>query len=261
MNTSDIMESTKPFFFPGGEQGVLLIHGFLTAPDEMRMLGEYLAAAGMTVIGIRLRGHGTRVEDLENVRWQDWVEDVCEGLFELRRHCARVNIAGLSLGGALTLYTAAHDGAGLDGQHLERIVALSTPDGGLARNPLLRLAKLTAHFIRAIPKVGSDVRDPAARRERFTYRRVPLQGVVQVSELLATLDQALPRVKVPTLLVQSRLDVVVPPHTANRIAAQLGGPSRILWVNRGGHTVVADYERERVFEATRAWLQGEISPA
>ncbi len=49
-------------------------------------MGEHLAASEMTVLGIRLRGHGTRVEDMQGVRWQGWVEDVSEGLAELRHH-------------------------------------------------------------------------------------------------------------------------------------------------------------------------------
>ena len=30
----------KPFFFKGGSEGVLLIHGYTGAPGEMRLLGE-----------------------------------------------------------------------------------------------------------------------------------------------------------------------------------------------------------------------------
>ena len=119
----------EPFFFPGGEPGVLLIHGFLTAPGEMRPLGQYLAAAGMTVSGIRLRGHGTQPEDLAKVSWRDWLADVDAGFTELRRHCAQVCIAGLSLGGALALHAAAHNS-------VARVVTFSAPDGKLARHPL-----------------------------------------------------------------------------------------------------------------------------
>ena len=238
---------TEPFFFPGGEPGVLLIHGFLTAPGEMRPLGEHLAAAGMTVSGIRLRGHGTQPEDLAQVSWRDWLADVEAGLADLRRHCARVCMAGLSLGGALTLHAAART-------HVERIVTFSAPDGRLAQHPLLKLAKIGAQFIRYLPKVGSDVRDPEARRNHFTYTRVPLHGVLQIAALMETIDAQLPRITAPTLLIQARHDMVVPAKTPQRIAARLGGPSRLFWVERGGHTVVMDYDREVVFAQTQAWL-------
>lgn len=241
---------TEPFFFPGGEPGVLLIHGFLTAPGEMRPLGEHLAAAGMTVSGIRLRGHGTQPEELAKATWQDWLADVEAGLAELRRRCARVCIAGLSLGGALALYAAAH-------APVERVVTFSAPDSALARHPLLRLAKAGAGVIRYIPKIGSDVREPEARRAHFTYTRVPLHGVLQITALMESIDAHLPHITAPTLLVQARHDLVVPPRTARRIAARLGGPSRVFWVERGGHTVVMDYDREIVFAQTQAWLSGD----
>lgn len=243
----DIRRTTEPFFFPGGELGVLLIHGFLTAPGELRPLGEHLATAGMTVSGIRLRGHGTQPEDLAKASWQDWLADVEAGLAELRQRCTRVCVAGLSLGGALALHAAAHNA-------VERVVTFSAPDSALARHPLLRLAKAGARIVRSIPKIGSDVREPEARRAHFTYTRVPLHGVMQIIALMETIDAHLPRITAPTLLVQARHDLVVPRQTPRRIAARLGGPSRIFWVERGGHTVVMDYDREIVFAQTQAWI-------
>jgi carboxylesterase len=245
---------TDPFFFSGGEPGVLLIHGFLTAPGEMRPLGEHLAAVGMTVSGIRLRGHGTQPEDLAKVSWRDWLADVQAGLTELRRHCTRVCVAGLSLGGALALHAAAHNS-------VERVVTFSAPDSKLAHHPLLIMAKAGAQFIRYIPKIGSDVRDPEARRNHFTYTKVPLHGVLQIMALMETIDAQLPHITAPTLLVKARHDLVVPAKTPQRIAAQLGGPSRIFWVERGGHTVVMDYDREIVFAQTQAWLSSERDAA
>jgi carboxylesterase len=249
MNKHSRFSSTnEPFFLPGGELGVLLIHGFLTTPGEMRPLGEHLAAAGMTVNGIQLRGHGTQPEDLARASWQDWLADVDNGLAELQRHCTQICVAGLSLGGALALHAAAR-------HPIARVVAFSAPDGALARHPLLRLAKPGARLFHLLPKIGSDVRDPAMRRAHFTYTRIPLCSVLQITEVMRTLDTQLLRVTAPTLLVQSLHDMVVPPGTPQRIAARLGGPSRILWVERGGHTVVMDYDRDLVFAHTLAWLR------
>jgi carboxylesterase len=252
---SQTASMTEPFFFPGGEPGVLLIHGFLTSPGEMHPLGEHLAAAGMTVSGIRLRGHGTQPEDLAKASWQDWLADVEIGLAELRRHCTRVSVAGLSLGGALALHAAARN-RGAHNQ-VERVVTFSAPDSTLAHHPLLKLAKAGAHMVRYIPKIGSDVRDREARREHFTYTKIPLHSVLQVAALMQTIDAQLPHITAPTLLVQARHDLVVPAKTPQRIAAQLGGPSRIFWVERGGHTVVMDYDREIVFAQTQAWLSSD----
>lgn len=239
--------SSAPFFFPGGEPGVLLIHGYLTAPDEMRPVGEVLAAAGATVLGIRLSGHGTTPADLEPVRWPEWVADGCAGLAELRRTCRRVSVAGLSLGGALSLYLAAHE-------PVERVVAFSAPDGALIRRFPVPWARPAARWLRFIPKIGADVHDPAARRAHTTYHQIPLRSVCQLLDFLQALDGALPQVTAPTLLVHARHDRVVLPATAPRIAARLGGPTKICWLSRGGHTVTLDEDRAAACEAARDWL-------
>ena len=242
--------SSEPFFLPGGEPGVMLIHGFLTSPDEMRPPGESLAAAGMTVLGIHLTGHDTHTRDLRATNWQDWRSDARKGLSKLRQTCSRVCVAGLSLGGALALYTAALF-------PVERVVTFAAPDSDLAKHPLRRFLKPIVRVIRTIPKIGSDVRDPAARREHFTYRRVPLRQLLQISELLSALEEKLPRVKAPTMLVHARHDQVIPPATAERLVGKLGGPTRIFWVERGGHSVIVDVDREIVFAEMLAWLRGD----
>lgn len=244
--------STEPFFFPGGEPGVLLIHGFLTSPDEMRALGEYLASAGMTVYGIRLRGHGTRPRDLCDVRWKDWLADARRGLGRLRQSCEHTCVAGLSLGGVLALHLAAL-------YPIDRAVVYGTPDPTMARHPAIRLAGAASRVIRYIPKIGSDVRDPRARRAHLTYRRIPLHSVGEIGGLLEALAPRLRRIKAPTLIVQARHDQVIPAHAPARLAAQIAGPTRIFTVARGGHTVVVDYDRDSVFQRTRAWLRGDTT--
>ncbi len=243
---------TDPFFLNGGDEiGAVLVHGYLTAPDEMRPLGRYLARQGVTVSAIRLTGHGTRPEALQGVHWQQWVADVRAGVEGLRRRCERVALVGLSLGGMLALLVAA------DMPHLYRVVACSTPDVATLRP--LRLAASLAPLVRTIPKVGSDVRDPEMRRRHYTYTRFPLSSAAQLYHLARAMEAALPHLHVPTLLIHARHDRVVPPRTAYRLAARIGGLAHILWIARGGHTVVMDYDRARVFEATARWLLGDLT--
>lgn len=39
----------NPFYFPGGQIGCLLIHGFSGTPAEMLPLGDYLAGQGLNI--------------------------------------------------------------------------------------------------------------------------------------------------------------------------------------------------------------------
>lgn len=96
----------EPFYFPGNRVGCLLIHGFSGSPSEMRYMGERLARAGWTVLGILLSGHGTTPEQMAKTCWEDWVRDAEAGVRKLRESCDAVIGIGLSMGGLLALHLA-----------------------------------------------------------------------------------------------------------------------------------------------------------
>ena len=65
-----------PFSCPADPLASYWSTGFTGSPTEMRPVGDYLHAAGLTVSGPRLPGHGTAIADMNKVRWQDWAEHV-----------------------------------------------------------------------------------------------------------------------------------------------------------------------------------------
>src|SRR5437667_9429489 len=87
--------------------GCLLIHGFTATPDEMRPLGEALAARGFPVRAVRLAGHGTEVADLAGTRWTDWFASGAEGADRRHRDVPALAVPGMSLGALLALHLAA----------------------------------------------------------------------------------------------------------------------------------------------------------
>src|SRR5439155_1506226 len=127
--------------------GCLLIHGFTATPDEMRPLGEALAARGFPVRAVRLAGHGTEVADLAGTRWTDWFASVAEGADRLHRSVplANLELARRSLGSRLieshvlerswhvvTLDYDRDEVARLAADFLTRIEAGATPLAGRA---------------------------------------------------------------------------------------------------------------------------------
>src|SRR5579859_1374609 len=105
-----IVAGAEPFFYAAGPTGCLLLHGLSSSPFTMRELGRQLADRGFTVAAPLLAGHGTSPEDLRTKTWADWVISAEQGLAQLRAHgCRRIYLAGLSLGGALSLYLAGRD--------------------------------------------------------------------------------------------------------------------------------------------------------
>lgn len=148
MNQFLTMPGAEPFLFPGSHTGVLLIHGFTGSPAAMRGLGKYLnETQGYTALGIRLPGHGTHVDDLRRPAWRDWITAVEDGLNLLKDMSDHIYVAGLSMGGILTLITA-------NRYQVSGVAALSAPYGLTNdwRVPLMRPLSL---FVPKFKKPGA----------------------------------------------------------------------------------------------------------
>ena len=90
--------------------GVVLVHGFLSAPREVAELAAHLNAKGFWVYQVRLRGHGTSPEDLALRNGLDWTESVDLGYALLSAVCERVVLGGFSFGGGVALDCASRVG-------------------------------------------------------------------------------------------------------------------------------------------------------
>ena len=76
---------------------------------------------------------------------------------------------------------------------------------------------------------------------------------------LRHLNDNLPDVRVPVLLMHSRQDSTVEPQTMPRIYGRLGSDNkRMLWLDNNGHDVTADREREQVYQAIRELVEQHI---
>jgi len=229
-----------PFYFEGGPMGCLLIHGFSGSPPEMRPMGEYLAAKGLTVRGVRMAGHGTAPEDMATTTWRDWVASAEAGLRELESLCEQVFVAGLSMGGLITLHLAAH-------HPVAGIVAMSAP--AYIADWRFRFFPLVQHFVRwVVPNIESDLTDPEAENRYFSYDRLPTRCVASLGELLSLVRSELPQVKVPALIMQGEKDHHVPADSAQIIFDELDAADKeLVWWPNSGHCITVDSEREAVW--------------
>lgn len=238
-----MMAGAEPFFYRAGAVGFLLVHGFTSSPFEMRGLGRYLADRGITAAAPLLAGHGTSPHDLHGTAWRDWYASVSEALDEMLAHCEQVYVAGISLGGALALYTAARRG-----QDLAGVVAMSTPIY-LPKGLSVALKGLN----RSVPflnKLFRDIQDPIAREQHIGYKMSSVAALASLIEFLGPVRSSLPQVKVPTLVVYARHDHVVPPLSAHYIYSRLGTPDKkMLVLHKGYHIATVDYDREKLYAA------------
>ncbi len=239
-----ITKGAEPYLLPAGKKGVLLVHGFTGSPAEMRLLGEYLHEQNFTVLGVRLPGHGTCVEELSKMRWKHWYGAVLDGFNMLKDICADVSVVGLSMGGLLALKLAAEE-------PVDRVVAMSTPVHIVdKRVGWLPLCKYVRQYI---PKRRRhyDV-DP---EYTISYDRMPLKPLDSVLKLIKKTVEVLPSVQAPTLVIQSRSEHTVRPESAQIIYDALGSTHKqLLWLEKSGHIITLDEERENVFVAIEKFL-------
>lgn len=242
-----IIKGAESFLLRGGERGVLLIHGFTGNPAELRLLGEHLNAAGLTVLCVRLAGHGTTVSDMIRTTREDWFNSVLDGLSILNGLCEKISVVGHSMGGLLALRTAAT-------VNPERLVVMSAPifiDEGLrlrALPPRGECGTLVVHkprrTLRDVPSGVNDV-----------YRNMPLIGVHELVGLIDETKKILSRITAPILLMHGTAD-----HTARLDSAQFifdrvsSAEKEIILLEGMGHLLPLQEGREEVFARTTKFL-------
>jgi len=232
------MEGAEPFFLQGGGRGVLLIHGFTGSPAEVRLLGDFLNNEGYTVFAPRLSGHGTTVEEMANTKWPHWYSTVEDAYHILRVICSNITVVGLSMGGLLALKLATE-------YQVDKLVSLSTPifiaDKRLDMLPVYRMFH---NFIPKKRKIYADI-EP---KYSVGYAATPLSSLSSLLNLIQHVDSLLPTVQVPILIVQGRQDHTVQPRSGTYIYDRVGSDEKtLLWLEKSGHLVTIDIEREKVF--------------
>ncbi len=249
MTEPKVWDDAQPFSFKGNSTGVLVIHGFTGCTQSMRPYGEALAARGYTVLGPRLPGHGTTVEDMAFRKYTEWTGEAERALQDLRSRCNRVFVTGLSMGGTITLYLAARFG--------EQIAGIIPVNALVVTEPLLRMTSILKYVVKTRPGVGSDIKKPESRES--CYDQVPVPAAYELTRLLKATREGLPRVTAPALVIASREDHVVrEPANAAHIMANLGSKDKkLLWLENSYHVATLDNDAELIFEEATEFIEGK----
>lgn len=247
MNDDTLLPGAEPFHFAGNDVGVLVSHGFTGSPQSMRYLGEQIHAAGYTVIGPRLAGHGMSPAAMALTGAADWIASVDEALDLLRRSCSQVFMVGLSMGGTLTLYSAARRPDLIRGAIT---INAAVRVGGAAMASLV----FDRHAPPTVPGIGSDIKAPGVNE--LAYPEVPVCCFGHALLLATVTHELLPTVTCPTLVITSRDDHVVDPSNGPLIAQRLGsGRIELSWLDHSYHVATLDHDKERIARETVAFIR------
>ncbi len=244
-----------PYLLKGRSRniGIVLSHGYMAAPLEVRQLAEYLNRLGFWVYAPRLKGHGTSPEDLATRSFLDWRESIDLGYAIISCICKKVVAGGFSTGAGLALDLAVRVKA------VAGVFAVSAP---------MRLKDFSARFAPAVDmwnRLMERARQVGAKKEfvenkpenpHINYLRNPISGVVEVDRLMDELEPRLAELKIPALVVQSRGDPVVDPKGSRKIFESIGSTDKeYLLFNFNRHGILLGEGAPKVHRAIGEFIK------
>jgi esterase/lipase/1-acyl-sn-glycerol-3-phosphate acyltransferase len=245
----------RPLFLKQKEKttGVLLIHGYMAAPEEMKAFAHYLHDKSFAVYVARLKGHGTAPEDLARTKFDQWIESVEEAFVVLRHSSKKVIVGGFSTGAglALELSTRVDD--------IRAVFAIAPP---------MRLKDLGSYFVPAIDiwnnmikkihldSIAKEFIDNNPENPRINYIRNPIAGIHELGKLMENLEAKLKTIDKPTLVVQSRQDPVVSPAGTLKLFNNLGSGFKEYFIfDYKRHGIMTGEGVERVYAAIELFIR------
>lgn len=246
-----VVPGAEPFSAEGGRVGVLLVHGFTGSPASLRPWGEFLAEHGLTVSCPRLPGHGTRWQDMNLTRWEDWYAEVDRAFDELKRKVDHVFVMGLSMGGTLSLRLAEQHGGEITG------LVLVNPSL-LTENKIAKLAPALRYLLPSVKGIKNDIKKPG--QDEIAYDRVPVKAFYSMTQLWALTRADLGKVEAPILLFRSSEDHVVEPSSAAELRDKGGSKDvREVVLDNSYHVATLDNDAPAIFEGSLAFIR-ELAP-
>jgi len=250
-----------PIFYrhPAAETGILLIHGFMAAPEEVREWAEALYALGYTVYAPRLSGHGTSPRDLAGRTCNEWMDSVDRGHTILKGCCTKIVVAGFSAGAGLALAQAIFKPDAFQG-----IISVSAPLRFKSRsvscvealNCWNRLALALGLSWLAKEFVTNHADNP-----HINYLKSPIAGLAQVKALMKQVWKELPALSPPALIVQGKGDPKVNDTSGNKIFTRIThGNKTYIEIPFHLHGIVRGPIALKLFAEVESFLNGLTEP-
>ncbi len=249
-----------PFPFPAAaagtprKKGIILVHGYMAAPEEIKPLADFLLKKGYAVYGVRLRGHGTSPEDLAQRSWEEWNESVNRGYVVMKNFVKEMAVIGFSTGSGLALLQAAQKGDKLKGViSINAPLILQDKKSYLSApidmvNRLLEKVNLQSAQMPFVPNHPEN--------GHINYVRNPVAGVVQLRKLMTIVEKDLKKITIPSLVLQATGDPVVNPKSAkiifDNIAAQY---KEVFFIDSNRHGILRGDESKQLFDKILAFLE------
>ncbi|GAI73356.1 unnamed protein product, partial [marine sediment metagenome] len=144
------------------------------------------------VMGILLKGHGTKLDDLDDVSWEEWIGNIQETYDEYTSKYSNIFVGGISMGGALALYSSTQ-------MKFKAIFTIS------AFYHLSKTLSFTTCFLSlfGVHRQRSKARIKwYVENNLFSYSEDSFSAARQLYKMLKALHRKIDEVNVPVLMIQ-----------------------------------------------------------
>ena len=232
--------------------GAVLVHGFTANQRGVEPLAQIAQDIGMVTDAPLLRGHGGRYQDLRGTTWDHWMEDVTNARHRLSPHVDGIVLVGFSMGGLLALASAAQQPTGI-----VALIALA-PALRIA-HPLAPLAWLARPWLPFVPMGKAVAYSDAIRAETDdSYSRLALDAFSSFFAATRRVEQLLPKITAPLLLMHARRDRVIKPMSSRIVFERVRSTVKeLVWLDHSGHALLDDCEALTVKARVQRFLMAQ----
>lgn len=247
----------RPWRHP--KAAVVLIHGYMAAPLEMRALAEFLRGRGYAVYAVRLKGHGTSPTDLGSMTWRDWYASIEHACTIAATLSDRVVVGGFSMGAGMALLTAARRNT-----NTSAVFAIDAP---------LHLRNSSARFAPSIVKMNAWMKwfhwdrfrweyiENHPENRHINYTSNPVATVAQLTTAMTVMAESLKDITAPALVIQGSRDPLVHIDSGSTIFEKIGTTRKTLYVlERDRHGIINGEGSRDVFEHVALFLSQALRP-
>ena len=195
---------------------------------------RFLANSDYTVYAPLLPGHGTSPEELNKVRYMDWINSAIGAYNELlEKDFKDIYVIGHSMGALLALRLGELFG------DMSGIVVTASPI--ILRGIWLKMVPLVKRVIKFVKKKGNV--------SKYAYDVWPINGVSELIKLIDVVKGDLKSVIAPTLIIHGEKDELADQESAQYIYDNINSKyKQLMIIEDAGHRILQDGNVAKVYQ-------------
>lgn len=240
------IKKPTPFTFEAGKRAVLLLHGFTGHSADVRMLGRFLQKKGYTSHAPIFKGHGVEPEQLVKTNVWDWWEGALQGYHHLKElGYEEIAVAGLSLGGGLSLKLAAEN-------PVKAVIPICAPAFFDNRDRLLNGFKIFASDYKRLE--GKEKEQIDEEVDQVVAELDPL--FQSLKEFIEEVQKQIEFIYAPALVLQAGDDKMINKESATYIYEKIESDQKdIIYYEGAPHVITLSNYKDKVHEDIYQFLE------